>query len=81
MHNGYQLLVNHCIYQLSWANVGPAMQTLGALGRRCASAATRTGCSAKQTFVDTGHGWKAMNKVYNVTSEATGPPTNNTDIM
>ena len=28
-----------------------------------------------------GHGWKAMNKVYNVTSEATGLPSNNTDIM
>ena len=35
----------------------------------------------QQTFVDPGHGWKTMNKVYNVTSEATGLPTNNTDII
>ena len=31
--------------------------------------------------MDPGHGWKAMNKVYNVSSEATGLPTNNAYIL
>ena len=70
------------------------MPELSALGRRFASVATRTGANMphyiidsedvlpnRHLFVDPGHGWKAMNKVYNVTSEATGLPTNNTDIM
>ena len=45
MHNGKQLLLNHCIYVRSWANVGSAMLELSALGRRCASVATRTGAN------------------------------------
>ena len=45
MHNGYQLLVKHYIYELGWANVGSAMRALGALGRRCASVATKTGAN------------------------------------
>ena len=45
MHNWKQLLLNHCIYVLSWANVGSAMPELSALGRRCASVATRTGAN------------------------------------
>ena len=70
------------------------MPVLGALGRRCASVATRTGanipvrallaimfCQTDIKFVDPGHGWKAMNKVYNVSLEATGLPTNNGDII
>ena len=77
---------------MSWANVGPAMPALGALGRRCPSVATRTGANMPRSSIgsdnvlpnrhmDPEHGWKAMNKVYNVSSEATSLPTNNTDIM
>ena len=35
----------------------------------------------QQPFVDPGQGWEAMNKVYNVSLEAKGLPTNNTHIM
>ena len=52
MHNGKQLLLNHRIYELSWANVGSAMSALGASGRRCVSAATRTGANISHYSCD-----------------------------
>ena len=52
MHNGKQLLLNHCIYVWSWANVGSAMPELSALDRRCASVATRTGANMPHYIID-----------------------------
>ena len=52
MHSWKQLLINHCIYVWSWANVGSAMPELSALGRRCASVATRTGANMPHYIID-----------------------------
>ena len=75
MHNGKQLLLNHCIYVLSWANVGSAMAELSALGRRCASVAPRTGVHMHYYIID------SEDVLPNRHLCIQGLPTNNTDIM
>ena len=52
IHNGKQLLLNHCIYVLSWASVGSAMPELSALGQRCASVTTRTRANMPHYIID-----------------------------
>ena len=52
IHNGKHLLLNRCIYVLSWASAGSAMPELSALGQRCASVTTRTGANMPHHIID-----------------------------
>ena len=52
MHNRKQLILNHCLYVLSWANVGPAMPALGAWGWRFVKVATRTCANIPHYIID-----------------------------